>query len=97
MKVIAFIEVTVTVEAVRDYAEKLGWMKIEGKTGTYRGVSMLYRHPDKSRPMLILPTTEKLGDFESVVQNLVKDFAYFGEKTEGEVWKELSSTEPKLA
>ena len=77
-------------QALHRQAEHLGWTKVPYANPQ----AVLYRHPDPSRPDLLIPTTTSIGDYRAVVQRLVEDFARAAGVSRLSMLNRLSDTEP---
>ena len=73
--------------ALSAYAHAAGWRKHE----TYRVHSDIYVGDD--RPEIIVPRTERLGDYASVVAKLIKMFAHVRGQDETSVYRSLVTTD----
>ncbi len=73
--------------ALSAYARTAGWEK----HGTYRTHSDIYVGEDL--PEIIIPRTEHLGDYASVVARLIKSFARAGHQEETSVYRSLVTTD----
>lgn len=73
--------------ALSSYACAAGWIR----RGTYREHSNIYTGEDK--PEIIVPRTDHLGDYASVVAELIKIFAEVGDQSETSVYRSLVTTD----
>lgn len=73
--------------ALSSYACAAGWIR----RGTYRVHSNIYTGEDK--PEIIVPRTDHLGDYSSVVAELIKIFAEVGDQDETSVYRSLVTTD----
>ena len=89
-KVIVSIQVVadVPVDALHWRAKHLGWRP----AGSHNRLAKLYRHPDAHRGDIIVPVTERIGDYNSVVTTLVIEFAAAQGVPLGEMLQMLSTT-----
>ena len=71
--------------ALNAYARSLGWHKQE----CYRKHSHVYLGQD--RPEIIVPQTDRLGDYASVVSTLIKIFAQVADQDELTVYQSLAT------
>ena len=73
--------------ALSAYARSAGWHLGE----RYRSHSDVY--VGDSRPEIIVPRTERLGDYASVVASLIETFAEVGEQDESTVYRSLATAD----
>lgn len=73
--------------ALSIYARAAGWKRHD----TYRAHSNIYIGED--RPVIIVPRTDHLGDYASVVADLIKTFADVGHQDETDVYHSLVATD----
>lgn len=73
--------------ALSSYACAAGWIRRD----TYRVHSNIYTGEDK--PEIIVPRTDHLGDYASVVAELIRIFAEVGDEDETSVYRSLVTTD----
>ena len=79
--------VAVSPAALSAYARSAGWRKAE----SYGEHSDVYTADD--RPEVILPRTERLGDYSRVVSQLIRIFAKVAEREELALYRELATAD----